>query len=245
MNHQITLLITRKDQQNHQHLKQLNVTMKFSLAALALMALPAAAVELTESNFDELTSGKVVFIKMFAPWCGHCKKMKPDWDKLMEEYKDSETQLIADADCTADGKPICDSNGVKGFPTLKYGDPSDLQDYQGARSYDALKKFIDEELKPVCSPSNLDLCDDDKKKEIETLMALDDAALGEKIAAEEKKIEEAESVFKAGVEKLQETYQKLMQEKEDTEAAVKAAGLGLMKSVRVAKSKAAAGNDEL
>jgi len=219
--------------------------MKFSLAALALMALPAAAVELTESNFDELTSGKVVFIKMFAPWCGHCKKMKPDWDKLMEEYKDSETQLIADADCTADGKPICDSNGVKGFPTLKYGDPSDLQDYQGARSYDALKKFIDEELKPVCSPSNLDLCDDDKKKEIETLMALDDAALGEKIAAEEKKIEEAESVFKAGVEKLQETYQKLMQEKEDTEAAVKAAGLGLMKSVRVAKSKAAAGNDEL
>lgn len=120
-----------------------------------------------------------------------------------------------------------------------------MQDYQGARSYDALKKFIDEELKPVCSPSNLDLCDDDKKKEIETLMALDDAALGEKIAAEEKKIEEAESVFKAGVEKLQETYQKLMQEKEDTEAAVKAAGLGLMKSVRVAKSKAAAGNDEL
>lgn len=171
--------------------------------------------------------------------------MKPDWDKLMEEYKDSDTQLIADADCTADGKPICDSNGVKGFPTLKYGDPSDLQDYQGARSYDALKKFIDEELKPVCSPSNLDLCDDDKKKEIEALMALDDDALGEKIAAEEKKIEEAESVFKAGVEKLQETYQKLMQEKEDTEAAVKAAGLGLMKSVRVAKSKTAASNDEL
>ena len=52
----------------------------------------------------------------------------------MEEFKDSETQLIADADCTADGKPICDANGVKGFPTLKYGDPNDLQDYQGARS---------------------------------------------------------------------------------------------------------------
>ena len=81
--------------------------------------------------------------------------MKPDWDKLMDEYKDSETQLIADADCTADGKPICDSNGVKGFPTLKYGDPSDLQDYQGGRTYDAMKKFIDEELKPTCSPANL------------------------------------------------------------------------------------------
>ena len=170
--------------------------------------------------------------------------MKPDWDKLMEEYKDSETQLIADADCTADGKPICDENGVRGFPTLKYGDPSDLQDYQGPRSYDALKKFIDEELKPTCSPNNLDLCDDDKKKEIETLMGLDDAALDAKIADEEKKIEEAEKTFKAGVEELQAKYQKLMTEKEETEAAVKAAGLGLMKSVRVAKKKAA-GSDEL
>ena len=184
-------------------------------------------------------------IKMFAPWCGHCKKMKPDWDKLMEEYKDSETQLIADADCTADGKPICDQNGVKGFPTLKYGDPNDLQDYQGARSYDALKKFIDNELKPTCSPNNLDLCDDDKKKEIESLMGLDDAALDAKIAEEEKKIEEAEKTFKAGVEELQETYQKLMSTKEETEAAVKAAGLGLMKSVSAAKKKAAAGSDEL
>lgn len=219
--------------------------MKFSIAALALMALPASAVELSQANYDEVTAGKVVFIKMFAPWCGHCKKMKPDWDKLMDEYKDSETQLIADADCTADGKPICDSNGVKGFPTLKYGDPSDLQDYQGARTYDALKKFIDEDLKPSCSPSNLDLCDDEKKKEIETLTALDDASLEAKIAVEEKKIEEAEETFKAGVEKLQETYQKLMGEKEATEAAVKASGLGLMKSVMMIKKKAAAGSDEL
>jgi len=219
--------------------------MKFTVAVLALMALPAAAVDLSPANFDEVTAGKVVFIKMFAPWCGHCKKMKPDWDKLMEEYKDSETQLIADADCTADGKPICDSNGVKGFPTLKYGDPSDLQDYQGARTYDAMKKFIDEELKPTCSPSNLDLCDDDKKKEIDTLMALDDAALEAKIAGEEKKIEDADAVFKAGVEKLQETYQALMADKEETEATVKASGLGLMKAVRVSKKKADAGSDEL
>lgn len=172
--------------------------------------------------------------------------MKPDWDKLMDEYKDSETQLIADADCTAEGKPVCDSNGVKGFPTLKYGDPSDLQDYQGGRTFDALKKFIDEELKPSCSPANIDLCDDDKKKEIETLMTLGDADLDAKIATEEKKLEEAETTFKAAVENLQETYQKLMTEKEETEAAVKASGLGLMKSVKAAKTKAAAaGSDEL
>merc|ERR1712086_280693 len=141
-------------------------------------------------------------------------------------------------------KPICDANGVKGFPTLKFGDPANLEDYQGARTYDAMKKFIDEELKPTCSPRNLDLCDDDKK-EIEAIMALDDATLDANIAIEEKKIEEAEATFKAGVEELQANYQKLMSEKEETEAAVKAAGLGLMKSVRVIKKKAAVGSDEL
>jgi protein disulfide-isomerase-like protein len=219
--------------------------MKFSLAAIVLMGVSASAVDLTADNFDEMTAGKVVFLKMFAPWCGHCKKMKPDWDKLMDDFKDSETQLIADVDCTAEGKPVCDSNGVKGFPTLKFGDPTDLQDYQGARTYDALKKFIEEDLKPSCSPANLDLCDDEKKKEIEVLFALDNATLDEKIATEMKKLDEAESNFKAQVEKLQETYQKLMTEKEETEASVKDSGLGLMKSVKAAKAKAAGGSDEL
>merc|ERR1711865_1333388 len=186
-------------------------------------------------TYDEATAGKVVFLKMFAPWCGHCRKMAPDWNTLMEEFKDSETQLIADVDCTAEGKPICDANGVTGFPTLKYGDPYDLQDYKKDRDLDSLRRFIQEDLKPVCSPSNLDLCDDDKKKEIEALFALDHAALEEKIATESKKLDEAEKKFKAQVEELQAKYRKFMTEKQES---VKASGLRLMKSV------AAANNDD-
>jgi len=213
--------------------------MKLSVALLALMAAPAAALELTPANWDAETSGKVVFLKMFAPWCGHCKKMKPDWDKLMEETKDSATQLVADVDCTAEGKPICDENGVKGFPTIKYGDPTDLQDYQGGRDYDALAKFVKEELKPMCSPKNLDLCDDEKKKEIEEFMTMSAEDLDAKIAEGEKKLEEAEENFKNEVQKLQETYQKLMSDKDEAIAAVKSSGLGLMKSVKAAKADAA------
>jgi len=180
---------------------------------------------------------------MFAPWCGHCKSMKPDWDKLMEQYADSATQLIADVDCTAEGKPLCDANGVKGFPTLKYGDPSDLQDYNGGRDFDSLKKFIDEELKPGCSPANLDLCDDDKKAEITKIQAMSNSELDELIAKEEIKLEEAETLFKDEVQKLQERYEALSNEKDATVAAVKASGLGLMKSVRATAPKS--GSDEL
>merc|ERR1712196_735516 len=68
------------------------------------------------------------------------------WDRLMGDFKDSKTALVADVDCTAEGKALCDSNGVQGFPTIKWGSYGSLEDYQGSRSYDDLKKFADEDI---------------------------------------------------------------------------------------------------
>lgn len=168
--------------------------------------------------------------------------MKPDWDKLMAAYADSKTQLVADVDCTTEGKPLCDANGVRGYPTIKWGDPSALEDYKGGRDYESLRKFADENLKPVCSPKNIDLCDADKKAEIEKFQAMSPADLEKAIAEKEAELELAESTFKDEVAKLQETYQKLMADKEATIAAVKEAGLGMMKSVKASTTGA---KDEL
>lgn len=164
--------------------------------------------------------------------------MAPDWEKLSGEWESSDVGMIAEVDCTTDGKPLCDANGVKGFPTLKYGDPSALEDYQGGRSYDDLAKFAKESLKPMCSPAKIELCDDAKKAEIEKLIATSDDEINAKIALEEKKMEDAEEEFKNEVQKLQEKYQSLMDEKDAKQASVKAAGLGLMKSVLAYKAKA-------
>jgi len=172
--------------------------------------------------------------------------MKPDWDKLMDAFAGSDTQLVADVDCTADdAKPLCDSNGVKGFPTLKWGDPSDLQDYQGGRDYASLEKFAKENLKPVCSPANVDLCDDAKKADIEKFMAMSDADLDAAIDEMDAANEAAEKDFKAFVETLQASYEGAMKEKDEKQAAIKDSGLGLMKSVKAAKPKAPSGSDEL
>jgi len=171
--------------------------------------------------------------------------MKPDWDKLIADYEGNPQALVADVDCTTEGKALCETHGVRGYPSIKYGDPSDLQDYQGGRDYDALKKFAEENLKPVCSPANIDLCDDEKKAQIKKYQDMDGAALDGAITAEEKKLEDAEEKFKNEVQKLQDTYQKLMEEKDATQAEVKASGLGLMKSVKAAAAKANAASDEL
>jgi len=163
--------------------------------------------------------------------------MKPDWDKLMKQDFGKDA-LVADVDCTAAGKPLCEKVGVRGYPTLKWGDPNSLEDYSGGRSFADLKKFAKENLKPICSPSNLDLCDDEKKAEITKFMEMDDAELDKLIAEKEKLLEEAEETFKSEVDKLQKKYSQLQEEKEKTEADVKESGLGLMRSVKAAKGKA-------
>jgi len=168
--------------------------------------------------------------------------MKPAWDKLMDAYADSKTALVADVDCTSSGKPLCDSNGVQGFPTIKWGDPSALEDYQGGRDFDSLKKHADENLKPMCSPTNIDLCDDAKKAEIKKFQDMSSDDLDAAIKEKEAESKKAEDDFKKFVEGLQKQYEEGMKKKDDAIAAVKASGLGLMKAVKAAKK---AGKDEL
>jgi len=162
--------------------------------------------------------------------------MKPAWDKLMDEFKDSKTALVADVDCTVH-QDLCSKYGVQGYPTIKYGDVNNLEDYQGGRSLEDLTTFAKENLGPTCGPANLDLCDAEQKKKVEEALALSDADIDTKIKEGEKALEDAESTFKSEVEKLQAKYESLMKEKDETIANVKSSGLGLLKSVKAHKSK--------
>jgi len=171
--------------------------------------------------------------------------MKPDWDRLMKEFENSETALVADVDCTADGKELCTKVGVKGYPTLKYGDPNNLEDYKGGREYDDLLKFASENLGPTCGPANMDLCDDEQKEKIEAVQAMGLEKLEAEITKLDDAIEAAEKLFDDEVKKLQSTYERLTKEKEEAVNAAKNEDLGLMKSVRAHLQSTSAGHDEL
>jgi len=163
----------------------------------------------------------------------------------MKDFSSSKTALVADVDCTSAGKPLCDSNGVQGFPTIKYGDPNALEKYEGGRDYDTLKKFADENLKPLCSPANQDLCEEDQLAELKTYLDMSFADLETSIKEGEKKIQDAEDTFKTELQKLQNAYQKLMKDKENTIAEVKKSGLGTQKSVLAFRKSKGDEKDEL
>jgi hypothetical protein len=170
--------------------------------------------------------------------------MKPDWDKLMDAFADSPSALIGDVDCTAEGKSLCDANGVRGYPSLKWGDPNNLEDYKGRRDYNSLLKFAEENLKPVCSPNNIELCDDETKAKIEKFSSMSDDDLATSIFEKEKMMKDAEEAFKTGVAALTTKKDETLEEIKNFGLGLMNSGLGLMKAVKASKATTK-GSDEL
>jgi len=177
--------------------------------------------------------------------------MKPDWDKLMAEFKDSKTALVADVDCTAGGQSLCEKHSVSGYPTIKHGDPSKLQDYNGGRDYAAFKKFADENLGPICGPDSLDLCDEAQKKLIKKFLKWDLDELDMSIEEAEEKISKIEAAGKKVTEalesKISSTREKIGKEnaKKDDKIAKEAKKLGLnyMKAIKAKRDTDKADED--
>mmetsp|Transcript_67341 Transcript_67341/g.147555 ORF Transcript_67341/g.147555 Transcript_67341/m.147555 type:complete len:239 (+) Transcript_67341:34-750(+) len=204
-----------------------------ALSPLALVLQLAAAVELTKASWDEMTAGKRVFIKFFAPWCGHCKRLKPAWDQLMEAYAGHESILVAEVDCTSAGaKKLCDEEGVEGFPTLRFGDPLALEDYNGFRDFEALDSFTKANLCPSCSPERMDLCDELTRKRIEEWMEMPMSELKYKIRKKEEEVTAAEKDLKGFVKQLEKKYDDAVQAQEAKQKAIKEGGLSMMKAVQ-------------
>lgn len=87
--------------------------------------------------------------------------MKPDWDKLGQQYADHSSVMIVDVDCTADGQSTCQRMGVQGYPTIKYFMAGDKKgnDYQQGRDFNSMKQFAESKLnKPTCDAASKKGC---------------------------------------------------------------------------------------
>uniref|UniRef100_A0A7N0TUU9 protein disulfide-isomerase n=1 Tax=Kalanchoe fedtschenkoi TaxID=63787 RepID=A0A7N0TUU9_KALFE len=122
----------------------------FAFAALVLLAGAAFAddvVVLTEENFDqEVGQDRGALVEFYAPWCGHCKKLAPEFEKLGASFKRAKSILIGKVDCD-DNKGVCGKYGVSGYPTIQWFPKGSLepQKYEGQRTAEALAEFVNKE----------------------------------------------------------------------------------------------------
>jgi len=97
--------------------------------------------------------------------------MKPTWDALGDEYKDSSSVLIGDADCTVETE-LCQDHGIKGYPTIKYftADTGPKgADYQSGRDAGSIKKFVEDTLEVKCLIDDTKECTEKEVKYIEKM----------------------------------------------------------------------------
>jgi protein disulfide-isomerase A6 len=108
---------------------------------------PTAVTVLTEASFDSVVKdpNKNVLVEFYAPWCGHCKKLAPDYEKLAKIFSSEKDVVIANLDATEHHAPA-EAYGVSGYPTIKWF-PKDNKEgvsYEGGRSVEDFVKYINE-----------------------------------------------------------------------------------------------------
>ncbi|EDV56416.1 protein disulfide-isomerase A3 [Drosophila erecta] len=123
---------------------------------LGFIAISSAAeqdvLELGDDDFaTTLKQHETTLVMFYAPWCGHCKRLKPEYAKAAELVKDDDPPIkLAKVDCTEAGKETCSKYSVSGYPTLKIFRQDEVsQDYNGPREASGIAKYMRAQVGPA------------------------------------------------------------------------------------------------
>ncbi|ESK87822.1 thioredoxin domain-containing protein 5 [Moniliophthora roreri MCA 2997] len=95
---------------------------------------------LDPSNFHRTLELGPTFVKFYAPWCGHCKKLAPTWLSLAHSLQNKLN--VAEVNCEAHSS-LCTAEDVQGYPTLIYYTAGSKTEYNGGRKLEQLKAFAE------------------------------------------------------------------------------------------------------
>ena len=102
---------------------------------------------------DFINDNDLVMVEFYAPWCGHCKRLAPEYIKAATMLKEKYDIPIGQINCE-ENKEFCASQGIRGYPTLKvfknHEMPSNI-DYFGARTAEAIVNYMYRQSLPSVS----------------------------------------------------------------------------------------------
>ena len=100
-------------------------------------------------NIEDFSNDEKIktFVLFYAPWCGHCKTVMPDFDKLENDSEIKNLPIIIKKINCDTSPEIAEKHGIQGFPTLKLlnndiNDNTSVVEYEGERNFSSFKNFI-------------------------------------------------------------------------------------------------------
>ncbi|KAI0330762.1 protein disulfide isomerase [Cubamyces sp. BRFM 1775] len=111
---------------------------------------PPAYDVLDIHTFDEvaLNPEKDVIVAFTAPWCGHCKRLKPVYEEVAKDFASEPNCVVANVDADAkNNRPLAEKYEIGSFPTIKFfpkGNKGEPIDYDGARTEEAFVEWLNE-----------------------------------------------------------------------------------------------------
>ncbi|XP_028083907.1 protein disulfide isomerase-like 1-4 [Camellia sinensis] len=103
-------------------------------------------VVLKDSNFsDFIAKNRYVMVEFYAPWCGHCQALAPEYAAAATELK-SEV-VLAKVDATEESE-LAQKYEIQGFPTVYFFIDGVHKDYSGQRTKDAIVSWVKKKTGP-------------------------------------------------------------------------------------------------
>jgi len=89
-----------------------------------------------------IEDNEFLLVEFYAPWCGHCKQLEPEYEAAAEKLKSEGSKVkLVKVDATVEER-LAKEHDIKGFPTIIFFKNGEKMEYDGPRQAEGITSWV-------------------------------------------------------------------------------------------------------